>query len=400
MSSIKISVKIPNLTRPIQPVTTIGPATVSQTNKVLNKDSLVLKPSDPKEEYKRRDDQKKTIVHLGQLKLGMAVLAFMTYYWDPAKVPAPIVVYAGAAPGDNIKLLIKLFPQVRQWHLFDPRSINIKPIEDKIIIYSGEENGYFSNEYAKKFSNRNDIFFISDIRSNVNRAIDGGKEFEKAVWRDNLMQKEWVDIIKPVYAHLKFRLPFAGNNLPQYYDYYDGTVLLQPWVGPTSAETRLVVGKDNLSTVGWDNINYEQYLFHHNARVREGPKYNCRYSSEPLVGVQLGTDKGSEMVYQLLHDWDSMMTIQILGDYLVKTGLENKFNTDPDGFKQDIANLFSYILRLLNHQLDDDPTQLTGRYLTSPAIKRADPNPDHTYKFKDRNRYLLAKNNETDGMFE
>lgn len=399
MSTIKITIKAPIIPQITTSSSQVAIPTLSSKN-MLTKDSLVLKPSDPKEEYRRRDNEKKNVVHWGQLKLGMAVLAFMTYYWDSGKVPGPIVVYAGAAPGDNIKLLIKLFPQVRQWHLFDPRSINIKSTDNKVIVYSGEEKGYFSNQYAKQFAGRNDILFISDIRTGGNRAEVTGKEFEQAVWRDNLMQKEWVDIMKPVYAHLKFRLPYAGNNLPQYYEYYDGTVLLQPWVGPTSGETRLVVSGNNLNTVGWDNINYEQYLFYHNVKVREGSKYSCKYSSEPLVGVKLGTDQGPIDVYQLGQDWDSMMTIQILGDYLVKAGMGDKFNTDPAGFRQDIANLFSYIIRLLNHQLDDDPNQLTAKYLISPAISRVITDPEHKNKVKDYNRWLLAKNNETDGMFE
>lgn len=362
--------------------------------KVLNHNSLLLKPSDPQMEYRRREKEIKQSVHWGQLKLALAVLSFITYYWDPDEVPEPILVYAGAAPGDNINLLIDLFPQFKEWHLFDPRHIVVKPVPGKVFVYSGEENGYFTDEYAQKFAGRNDIYFVSDIRVGGYRGEISNKEFEQGVWKDNKMQQKWVQIIRPLYAHLKFRLPYPGNNLPQFYQYFDGDVLKQPWVGPTSTETRLVVSNKNMELIGWDNVVYQNQLFYHNKVIRENTNYTCKYSDKPLIGTLVN----EQPVYQLIQDWDSMMTIQVLGDYLIKAGYQHKFNTDPNGFQHDIENLFLYIVRLLNRDLPDSLRKLSGKYTISPAILRVVGVPESKEKYKDYNSWLLGTNSQTDGL--
>ena len=124
------------------------------------KKDIFLNPEYDETPYRRRNDEEKKCIHWGQRKLLLTVIQFLTLFWDPTQVPNPVVVYAGAAPGNNIGVISQLFPEV-EFHLYDPRPFKIKPIEGKIYLY----NQYFTNKDAEKWSDRSDIYFISDIRT-------------------------------------------------------------------------------------------------------------------------------------------------------------------------------------------------------------------------------------------
>jgi hypothetical protein len=71
----------------------------------------------------------------------------------------PIVVYAGAAPGNHIPILSDLFPEI-EFHLYDPAPFKINP-SNKIKIY----NQYFLDKDALDWKNKDNVYFISDIRT-------------------------------------------------------------------------------------------------------------------------------------------------------------------------------------------------------------------------------------------
>lgn len=201
----------------------------------FDRSMLRLKSNAARREYYSRKNQKelKYAVHWGQRKLLLSELEFLVFFWDPDKVQNPIIVYAGAAGGEHIPILPKLVPQIKKLHLYDPSPFHIKESE-KIKIYHKK----FTNEDALKWSNRDDIFFISDIRTADYKVLTPN-ENEKKILKDMKMQKEWVSIMNPVEALLKFRLPypdFGEKIVPYFY----GHVFLQPWAPPTSTETRLV----------------------------------------------------------------------------------------------------------------------------------------------------------------
>ena len=162
---------------------------------------FLIQPNDPQLKYVDKDKNEQRGIGWGQRKLGMMLLQFLNFYWDPIKVPKPIVVYIGASPGTNIEYIAsKCYPMI-EFHLYDIRPINIKSSNVKIYPQ------LFTDEDAYKWANRNDILLISDIRSVTKHKVLS-LEQEQIIMKDNEMQKKWYEIIKPVKASLKFRLPF------------------------------------------------------------------------------------------------------------------------------------------------------------------------------------------------
>jgi len=272
----------------------------NETVKFTKKD-LYLNPDDQELSYRRRKDEEKSSLGFGQRKLLLTLVQFLTLFWNPNKVKKPIVVYAGAAPGNNISIVSKMFPEM-EFHLYDPRSFKIKP-DDKIKIYKQ----LFLDEDAKKWSGRSDIFFISDIRTaDYTKEKDLDKN-EEQIAKDMDMQKIWVNTIKPVYAHLKFRLPYTGGNRPNTVNYLNGYILKQPFAPPTSTESRLVPF-NTFEEKEWSCQKYQSQMFHHNVIVRETIKYINPFTDfyEPIDNKEL------------LNDWDSTAEGKILSDYLMK----------------------------------------------------------------------------------
>jgi hypothetical protein len=107
---------------------------------------------------------------------------------------------------------------------------------------------------------------------------------------------------------LKFRLPYVASVGPdRAYPYLAGRVYFQPWIGPGSAETRLVVTATE-HRVDYSCLAYEQLLFHHNLVTR-----GLTYPS-PLQDWQGAAPQALD------NHWDSVATLTIYQDYLHKRG--------------------------------------------------------------------------------
>src|SRR5579872_1380700 len=125
----------------------------------FKKEHRLLTDMSPQLPYHRRKDEVKKAVHWGQRKLLLSEIEFLTLFWDPFKVPKPVIVYAGAASGGHIPLLSMMFPAA-ELHLYDPSPFVISETP-KIKIY----RQLFLDDDARKWANRKDVFLISDIRS-------------------------------------------------------------------------------------------------------------------------------------------------------------------------------------------------------------------------------------------
>ena len=267
----------------------------------FSREDLFLNPSDPELPYRRRYDEEKSSIAYGQRKLLLTVVEFLTFYWNPTKIPKPIAVYVGAAPGCNIEIISNLFPEI-EFHLYDPAPFKIDP-SDRINLY----NQYFTDEDANKWSGRSDVYFISDIRTADYTTAKSLDENEKKILQDMMRQMGWYNIIKPVYGHLKFRLPYTGGNRPPTVNYLDGYLFKQVFEPQTSTETRLVPfgpGK----TIDWNCEKYQSQMFYHNVTVRETIKY-----TNPL-----DTDNPESPIDhpELVNDYDCRCETQILMNYL------------------------------------------------------------------------------------
>lgn len=206
-------------------------------------------------------------LHLGQRKLFITELWFLSHHLK-ATNSAATVLYVGAACGEHIKLLVKLFPEV-QWILFDPAKFSIKA-GPRVKIY----NRFFEYEDAEFWSGKCD-FFISDIRLSA----DDAEKFEVGVSEDMKVQMDWALTIKPkVAAMLKFRPPYIDPGAKVTIRYLRGRCLRQAWAPKSSTETRLVVNAADIAAdklVDYDVDVYQDWCAQYN-EVERGLKRHRR----------------------------------------------------------------------------------------------------------------------------
>lgn len=274
--------------------------------------------------YFPRKQLLKSVVHIGQLKLLINEIEFLTEKIHISNYNNTHIVYAGAAPGMHISVLLDMFPGLN-WHLVDPNKFcdslvyKCKNMNNVELV-----NDYFTDKTAKHYFNtlkrkNKTILFISDIRCGP-EATD---IMEEDIDRDNIYQAKWHKIMKSDYALLKFRIPRLpkdktipkkyqdhkttyermlnkkhnksetkqntiilkkGENCNNYdntelfhdkYNYLQGEVCVQCFAPKSSTETRLIVSK-NAKRINYSLDDYEGRLFYHNS-IGRAKHYNNRY---------------------------------------------------------------------------------------------------------------------------
>lgn len=214
--------------------------------------SRAVRPLDPRAQYRRRTTEIKTVVHWGQRKLLMSEIEFLTMY----ACPGAIVVYAGAAPGSHIPVLLDMFPEIRRFDLVDPNGFAVYP-SSRIRI----RQQFFTDDTAREYAAEKHVLFISDIRTaDISKLSE--LEVEEHVWLDMCDQKRWHEIIKPRKSMLKFRLPWRRDS---WSEYLAGFVYL-PVHGPKTTTEGRFVPTDGI--MFWQNTAYEEQLFHFNTLKR------------------------------------------------------------------------------------------------------------------------------------
>lgn len=203
-------------------------------------------------------------LHHGQRKLFISELQCLNIFCEQhaAGVAAPlIVIYAGAAPGDHIPWLLKLFPQT-VWHLYDPAPFRI-PETKRCRLY----NEYFTDDVARSWESRADVF-ICDIRVPAGpRDLSWSQEMEDQISRDMEAQRMWTRLMKPRSgAMLKFRPPYIDFAVKLRIPYLRGRVLWQTWPARSSTEGRLIsTAKDiAIPDVPFDVEQYQNACADHN----------------------------------------------------------------------------------------------------------------------------------------
>lgn len=242
----------------------------------------ILSSAAPRRAYRRRTADLKTVVHWGQRKLLLSEIEFLTRYGEGCAR----VLYAGAAPGTHIPFLATLFPQFT-FVLVDPGEFKISSSQVPSIEVRRE---FFSATLAEKLREPGDgwgtskTLFISDVRT-ADSKIHNAMQVDAKVLEDMRMQQEWVRILRPRRAMLKFRLPYAPGET----EYLDGEIFLPVWGPPTTTEARLVT--DGQSVRSYDHTAYEEQMAFFNTVTRIS-----RYPT-PMVGHGLDEcfDCASEM---------------------------------------------------------------------------------------------------------
>ena len=278
-----------------------------------------LNEDDEQLEYRRRRDDEKTCVSYGQRKLLLSLVSFLSKFTK--NFISPLILYIGAAPGNNIALAIDLFPNF-EWHLYDPARFSITTdVRRNVFVYQK----YFDNETAKYWAERRKdrhLIFISDIRTADYTKAKDLNENEDNIELDMRMQRTWVEILRPDVTQLKFRLSYVLDEREKEYEYFDGVIYKQCFAPQTSTETRLVFSDIRLKN--YDCEKYERQLFFHNAVTREKTKF----LNEEADGIEL------------VDDWDCSCEVNIWKDYLIFLGKEVT--------KEEILTLSTEATKLLN----------------------------------------------------
>jgi hypothetical protein len=320
--------------------TVIQKGNINQTFTYEENEWLLTVDGCGRQKYTSRKGLRKTAIKWGQMKLFITEMQFFNKYWDPETVPSPLCVYVGAATGNHIYMLAKLYPQFT-FHLYDGRAFDsrLEGVENIKLFVK-----LFTDEDVKKYKNRNDVFFISDIRSLVYNTAEFENEEtqrknEEIAMNDMRLQMDWVVQIQPVKAHLKFRLPYCYDWCKDsYFEYLDGEVYKQPFSPHTSTECRLVPDLNN-PIKKWDYKVYEEMMFYHNNIVREHVKF-----SNPLNGIN---ESISEEL-GLLQDFDSVVFVYTIKEYLEKFSSDAKNSQVLHLCKTIIQDIGAGVVNLVN----------------------------------------------------
>ena len=278
-------------------------------------DSYTIDDDNQEKVYRKGLKLKNT--HWGQLKLFATELLFLVNYYDNR---VDEVIYIGAAPGEHMVVLADLFPSI-SFYLYDKSPFDPR-LNDKrnITIYPR----YFSALDMEEWKDKQ-CLMICDIRTvtydSTKTKLDDMKANEDMVWNDMMLQQRWVETIKPVYALLKFRLPYAEPfelEKGRTREYLDGVVYTQAFCKASSSETRLCVNGLDCNRRDWDILSYERKLFHHNSQVRNKVHKNPFSNDTKHVHYDIG----------LRNDYDSVYLAHATMEYLEKIGqTPNEDNT-------------------------------------------------------------------------
>jgi len=207
--------------------------------------------------------QWKTTRHFGQRKLFMSEIEFLTLHARPNDT----VVYAGAAPGTHLRLLREMFAGLElRFVLVDPAftraDVDTRSSEGCHIIRDLFEVEGADPNCAASYYRRDDVLFISDIRSNS--STEGRPPSQRDVERDMDLQRRCVDAMRPRAGMLKFRLPWRRVLVP----YTRGDLHLPVWGGQRTTECRLVFTQGGVEETRYDAGEYENEMYHFNTVTR------------------------------------------------------------------------------------------------------------------------------------
>lgn len=261
-------------------------------------------------------------LHHGQRKLLLTLIRCFNKFSDHKK--QLICVYAGSAPGNNIPLVMDMFPNIIM-HCYDPADFSdVLKRHSRIKYY----NQFFTDETAKEWEEKCDIF-ISDIR----QSIEDATEFNKAVDEDNQRQDRWIQIIKPrLGAMVKFRPAYIElTDTSHVTTTMKADIEIQCWPPVRSSETRLMVSPP-YTTMTFNTLKYDRFMYVHNIIDRNW----CCY---PIIDKSVATVPGFDRCY------DCTFESYTWHDYLKRPNV-------PKRFQLTVGELMNIVTQHIHQRLD------------------------------------------------
>jgi hypothetical protein len=242
---------------------------------IANKGAYCLQRFDlsaaPRLKYREHTNCYKITTHHGQRKLLLSEIPFIHQWMRPER--KTVVLYVGAASGHHTSILSAMFPAVT-FYCYDKAPYHGSLIQyalrypQRIILRSE----FYTDESHIEFADpETDYLFICDIRTAEKQGSSNKSEWEKEIVQNMRMQEQWVKLLRPRKALLKFRLPFndpTRTDTPKSLSYLGGDIYPQCWTGQSSTETRLWTDADQ-PTIEYDCTQYEEVCFYFNLVTRQ-----------------------------------------------------------------------------------------------------------------------------------
>jgi len=292
-------------------------------------------------EYEKLDITKTTRKEDNNLKLFAAELNFLNLKYEPSEGKKSILLYIGSSPGHHIPKLAALYPEL-EFHCYD----SVEPSEElksfaslkKRSGLSGVQlfNKLFSYDDIEQYINPDiDVYVITDftnpniqtdleIKKSANRDLLRQQK-EQLLMEDMQLQAEWMKIMKPKEACLKFRLPhyYKDVSIINTFDYFQGIVYRNIFTEPKTTECRIFVS-DFESSTPWNFQRFEEQMNYYNFIVRETPVLN------PITN-------GTGGFFHFGNGFDQIIFLWILKDYFI-TRSHNYV------LSEELINLYNFIV--------------------------------------------------------
>ena len=263
--------------------------------------------------------KKHNIMHWGQLKLFLSELLYYSMFSDKPYT----ILYVGAAEGTHTAKLAEMFPR-NKFVLYDPRKFVMEKRSNVEL-----HNMLFTDEEARKYVGKGDnILFLSDIRTadyGESAKRDYSEESDAMIYQDMQYQIDWVRLIKPKMALLKFRTMYVQKE----FKYLTGKIFLQHY-SPASTETRLLTG-DYHDMKTYNSVEFDERMAYYNCCIRPVVK-SKRWSG---VMKKLGVKNTLDMA----------MMLYIIEYYLVKVKGMVKGESDEEVMRM-FGNIGSFFKKM------------------------------------------------------
>ena len=263
-----------------------------------------------------------TNYHLGQLKLFMSELLFLSKFIHNKNI---LVLYVGAAGGYHTHYMATIFPHF-MFELYDKNPFH-EIFEKKKLNNIKIFHEYFTDELAIKYKNyKKNILFMCDMRDlEIKNVSDNIDDLDKLIIDDMNSQMNWAKTMLPIATYLKFRLPYKIPKIT----YFSGSIYLQPY-NKNGTETRLLIRNYNKTKKYYCIENDEKMAY-----------FNCciRTLEQNTIWKDI-LEKNN-----IVNNWDNNYALYIIRYYLKK-----KYNTKPTN--DEVIKTFLDIIKY--HQKSND----------------------------------------------